>query len=453
VNAIVREPLDAPADRPACLFLHGSGTGKSSEAFGDVANAMASAGITTLVPDKRLDNYTMLHRDYVSSAHDYAKSLEILRKWPGVSRSETGIYAESEGTWIATILTSKRQDIAFAVLTSAPVFNGREQMAMAVSAYTHEAGAPKPVVKDMAKLMSLDYAPFDLAYADFDADRYLKSLTMPVLVNYGTYDTAMPIEQGAQRIIATANKSGNENVTVRYFAGNHQMRAGEGLFTPNLPLAEGYTQALENWVNGVTAGTKADGWATPQVAGATPHQRFAAPQRTRSGIVGSLGVLAGLMVAGPVLIVMAAILGIGLTVFSWLQTLLAGRRSVATVRAMHATPSGLGAAQQRTLHGIAGLSAGIGTAVMVITGLLYGYMSAVGVSAVLVMPQPRLFAVGWVVLRIATMLLVVLFAWEMERVWYCRADIVGVRRVICVMVALGTLATLMTLAFWGLFSL
>ena len=28
VNAIVREPLDAPADRPACLFLHGSGTGK-----------------------------------------------------------------------------------------------------------------------------------------------------------------------------------------------------------------------------------------------------------------------------------------------------------------------------------------------------------------------------------------------------------------------------------------
>lgn len=75
VNAIVREPLDAPADRPACLFLHGSGTGKSSEAFGDVANAMASAGITTLVPDKRLDNYTMLHRDYVSSAHDYAKSL------------------------------------------------------------------------------------------------------------------------------------------------------------------------------------------------------------------------------------------------------------------------------------------------------------------------------------------------------------------------------------------
>ena len=30
----------------------------------------------------------------------------------------------------------------------------------------------------------------------------------------------------------------------------------------------------------------------------------------------------------------------------------------------------------------------------------------------LFLPQPRLFAVGWVVLRIATMLLVVLFAWK-----------------------------------------
>ena len=406
----------------------------------------------TLVPAKRNDNYTVLHRDYPRFAREYGRSLDVLRGISGVDPAKTGIYAESEGTWIATILTSKRQDIAFAVLTSAPVFNGREQMAMAVSAYTHEAGAPKPVVKDMAKLMSLDYAPFDLAYADFDADRYLKSLTMPVLVNYGTYDTAMPIEQGAQRIIATANKSGNENVTVRYFAGNHQMRLvrlihpepaiGRRLYASAGKLGERCDcRNQSRWM----------GNAPSRRCDTSPALRRAATYQIRYRRLARRA--AGLMVAGPVLIVMAAILGIGLTVFSWLQTLLAGRRSVATVRAMHATPSGLGAAQQRTLHGIAGLSAGIGTAVMVITGLLYGYMSAVGVSAVLVMPQPRLFAVGWVVLRIATMLLVVLFAWEMERVWYCRADIVGVRRVICVMVALGTLATLMTLAFWGLFSL
>lgn len=161
VNAIVREPLDAPADRPACLFLHGSGTGKSSEAFGDVANAMASAGITTLVPDKRLDNYTMLHRDYVSSAHDYAKSLEILRKWPGVSRSETGIYAESEGTWIATVLTQQHPDLAFAILTSPPVVSGRQQMTLAATNYLTAAGAPDAVKQLIPRITSLAHNAWD----------------------------------------------------------------------------------------------------------------------------------------------------------------------------------------------------------------------------------------------------------------------------------------------------
>ena len=302
---------------------------------------MASAGIVTLVPAKRNDNYTVLHRDYPRLSRIRA-SLDVLRGRIGVDPAKTGIYAESEGTWIATILTSKRQDIAFAVLTSAPVFNGREQMAMAVSAYTHEAGAPKPVVKDMAKLMSLDYAPFDLAYADFDADRYLKSLTMPVLVNYGTYDTAMPIEQGAQRIIATANKSGNENVTVRYFAGNHQMRLvrayspepaiGRRLYASAGKLGERCDcRNQSRWMGNASSRRCNTSPALRRVATYQIRYRRLAWRAGRS------------MVAGPVLIVMAAILGIGLTVFSWLQTLLAGRRSVATVRAMHATPSGLGA--------------------------------------------------------------------------------------------------------------
>lgn len=217
VNAIVREPLDAPADRPACLFLHGSGTGKSSEAFGDVANAMASAGITTLVPDKRLDNYTMLHRDYVSSAHDYAKSLEILRKWPGVSRSETGIYAESEGTWIATVLTQQHPDLAFAILTSPPVVSGRQQMTLAATNYLTAAGAPDAVKQLIPRITSLGTQRMGLAYADFDAAKYRRSLTMPLLINYGVKDTAMPVEQGARLLIKAANQAGNTNVTLRYY--------------------------------------------------------------------------------------------------------------------------------------------------------------------------------------------------------------------------------------------
>jgi hypothetical protein len=459
--AILREPIDAPGHRPACLFIHGSGTG-SAQDFGDIANAMASSGIVTLVPAKRIDDYTVLHRDYPRFAGDYSRSFDALRSVGGVDPEEAGIYAESEGTWIATILASWRQDIAFSILSSAPVFKGRDQMAMAASSYVHESGAPTPVVKDMAKVMSLDYAPFDLAYADFDANRYLHALTMPVLVNYGTYDTAMPIEEGAKRIIAAAGSVGNDNVTVRYFAANHQMRAGKGLFTANLPLADGYTHVLEDWVDGVAAGTDANGWATPRIAGVRPNQRFAAPQRTDSGIIGSLGVLAGVTAAGPVLMLIAALLGVVATVRSWLRSRSIARMRHGVVpsigqwryarRGRMASRAGSFAVRQHSRYGLAGSFVGVGVAVMAITLLLYGYMGAVGVAALFVRPFAQAFTVGWMVLQVLAVSVVVLFAWQLERVWRYRDSIIGIRRAIAVMVMMAALATLTVLAFWGLFT-
>ena len=290
VNAIVREPVGAPDNHAACLFLHGSGTGKSSEAYGDIARAMATAGITTLVPDKRLDNYSMLSRDYVSSANDYAKSLRVLRSWPGVDASKTGIYAESEGTWIATVLTSEHPDLAFAILASAPVVSGRQLMAMSATNYLEAVGAPDAVIHIIPKLTSLSVDNVGPNYADFDAAYYRRSLTMPLLINYGTQDTAMPIEQGARLLTRAANAAGNHNVTLRYYNANHQMRTGS-LSAPNLPLASHYTHDLEDWVNAVTAGTGVGGWKTPMIAGSRPHQEFAAPPSTDAGLLSSLGVL------------------------------------------------------------------------------------------------------------------------------------------------------------------
>lgn len=326
VNAIVREPLDAPADRPACLFLHGSGTGKSSEAFGDVANAMASAGITTLVPDKRLDNYTMLHRDYVSSAHDYAKSLEILRKWPGVSRSETGIYAESEGTWIATVLTQQHPDLAFAILTSPPAVSGRQQMTLAATNYLTAAGAPDAVKQLIPRITSLGTQRMGLAYADFDAAKYRTSLTMPLLINYGVKDTAMPVEQGARLLIKAANHAGNTNVTLRYYDANHQLRTGSNQTVPGLPLEPHYTHDLEDWINAVTSGTGANGWATPMIAGAQPNQTVAAPLKTPPALVKSMGVIVG-AIAVCLLCALLAMCGAPiLLIAGWVRERRASRR-------------------------------------------------------------------------------------------------------------------------------
>ncbi|MBT1163396.1 alpha/beta hydrolase family protein [Bifidobacterium felsineum] len=448
--AVLREPVNAPGPRPACLFIHGSGT-SGAEDFGDIANAMASAGIVTLVPAKSNENYTIFHRDYPRFASEYGKALDVLHGIDGVDQSHTGIYAESEGTWIATILASERHDIAFAALTSAPVFKGREQMAMAMSTYAHEAGAPKPVIEDTMKLLSLDYRPFGLQYADFDADYYLKSLTMPVLVSYGVYDTAMPIEQGAQRIMRVAASNGNNAVTVRYFAGNHQMRAGKGLFVPGLPLADGYTQALENWVNGVSAGASVSGWSTPQVAGAAPSQQYEAPRRTNSGIIGSLGVLVGVMLAGPILLGMALLLGLIATVrAAWLErdtgiVHMRGKRA-----ALYAVPPSH--AQRTAAVSVGEPCWGLGLSLLVSSMLLYVYLAAVGAAAVFAMtPAPGLFDVGWHALQVIAVVVVIILAWSGKTMWSVRHGITGVQRATCWLVLAAAAFTLLSMAFWGLF--
>ncbi|PLS30460.1 peptidase S9 [Bifidobacterium margollesii] len=451
LEAVLRQPVGASPRHAACLFVHGSGTGSSRD-FGDIASSMASAGITTLVPAKRLDDYSWTHRDYERFADDYRHCLDWLRNRPDVNPAKTGLYAESEGTWISTLITDRDHDIAFAVLSSAPVVSGRQLMAMAASAYLQEAGVPASVRQNTAKLMSMDFAPFDLRYGDFDAKRYLSSLTMPVLVNYGVMDTAMPIEQGARTILDVAHRAGNDNVTVRYFHANHQMREGAGLFEPGLPLADGYTKVLDDWVNAVAAGTKADGWATAQVAGATPDQRFTAPHWTSSGLIGSLGLLCAMTVAAILLPISAAVVAAALAV----------------VRRFD--PS-----RGRFPVGIARLLTAAGVMPATIILLLSGYLAYAGWSAVMLNRRSLFFAIGWMVLRLGALCNMVFAAWLLVR---CRRDlrermhrtsshdrgsgrsgdsvaaISGWGQWLVVgLIMAGALLSLTLMAFWGLFDL
>ncbi|WEV68968.1 hypothetical protein OZX73_06765 [Bifidobacterium sp. ESL0775] len=311
INAILRSPVGARGLRPATLFIHGAGTGKANEVYGDIASAMSSAGIVTLVPDKRLDTYTTFHRDYYAMAEDYMTSLSILRAQPDVDPAQAGIYAESEGTWIAEAMAHRHPGaIPFMMLTSPPAVSGRRQMAMAANTYVDYIGSPKGLSRDIDKFVGLDFAPLGLQYADFPAERYLKDLTMPLLISFGTDDLSMPIEQGATDIINAASAAGNKNVSVRYYHANHQMRVGAHTSVPGLPLDMHYTHDLEDWTNAIAAGTKSGDWITPQIAGDQPHQRFDVPGSVKPGLIGSLSTILALLAAIIVCAAMAGIVGL-----------------------------------------------------------------------------------------------------------------------------------------------
>ena len=58
-------------------------------------------------------------------------------------------------------------------------------------------------------MLSLNPGMLGLEYASFNAADYRNTLTMPLLVVYGTLDRSMPVEQGAQQLLQDANSVGN----------------------------------------------------------------------------------------------------------------------------------------------------------------------------------------------------------------------------------------------------
>ncbi|MEK0264192.1 alpha/beta hydrolase [Bifidobacterium mongoliense] len=463
VSALLREPIGAQGTRPACLFIEGAGTGSSTEVFGDIAQAMASAGIVTLVPDKRLDNYTPLHRDYHAMARDYMTSLNLLRGLPGVDPVHAGIYAESEGTWIASVMAHDHPDIGFMILTSPPVVPGRHLMAMAATTYLEHVGAVPEMSRDISKIISMDFSSIGLEYADFPSERYLPSLTMPMLVNFGTRDLSMPIEQGANMLLKATSRTGNRNVTLRYYAANHQIRTGASTALPGLPLAQGYTRNLEDWLNAVAAGTTADGWNTPMIAGAQPDQRLATPQGMRPGLIRSPTMLLAIVVLMAVLLALAALGAIVLGV-TGLAAGLRGRRQASQSPA-HRNPDTasdhVDPHFRRELIAPMLLNAVCAIASM---GVLGRYLVLTAQAALTLDAQETAFEHWWRILQFLTAAGVLMLAWLAVALIGRTVVVDGTRRriravrgfghwfVACCITAT-TVLSLAMLAFWGLFSL
>lgn len=487
IQAILREPVGAPGKRPACLFIHGAGTGKASEVYADIASAMTSAGIVTLVPDKRLDNYTTFHRDYQVMANDYATSLNILKNSPQVDPQQTGLYAESEGTWITSIMAHDHPDLAFMILTSPPVVSGRSQMAMAASTYMDYIGAPKPMIRDISKLLSMDFSSLGLQYADFPAQRYLSSLTMPLLVNFGTQDISMPIEQGTTMLRDATHKSGNDNVTFRFYPTNHQMRVGAHTSKPGLPLEKHYTHNLENWVNAVASGATANDWQTPMISGSQPHQQYAAPSSLNPGLIRSLPVLALLVALSMVCIIGAGLGGIALSIARSIRRRREhrqqygqghprqGRQSHRQHQQRHLQQ------QSETLTAAArsyGFSshlatplAAAGVVSMMSILAFFIYLLVVASAALSLSNMASALHIGWIGLNILVFVDIILLAWVLVTIWENhRAQRIQAvssispsnstmlvtqgagHHVVVALSIVGAFLTLVMMAFWGLFS-
>ena len=452
VEAQIKEPVGGGSSLPAVLFFHGAGTGKFAEAFQDTTDLLASSGIVTMIPNKRLDTYTLTHRDYVSMASDYERSLDILQTWPRVDAHRTGIYCESEGCWISPVLAARRSDIAFSAMVSPPVVPARWQGAFAADTYLRNTGVPNGVFRAIPRLAGVQMQRFGLDYFDFDVTPYLRQQEQPTLVVYGTADYSMPIEQGALEIINDLAYTGNADVTVRYYGGaNHgiRYRQDDGR---DQPLVPEFPRDLGAWIHAVPA----DAWTTPKIAGAQPNQEFlAGPVKAPrwidkdNSIVQIILVGLGLLAIAPLALVADRVIA------SWRV-----RRGHPRARRRRRFVPGLG-------QGLVAL--GVGAPVLVV-GLI-AYILAIAELALSYRQNWWIAQGGWLLLRILGVLLLGVAAVIVDtfiEVYRRRSDLrratditvslPWVARGVAANVALwatvaGSAVLIFVLAYWGLYQI
>ena len=306
VPALLRRPVGADGPTPGVVFLHGAGT-HGVDGFSDQAEALSSAGAATLVPAKPMEDYSLTSRDYRAMAADYRCSVDYLITLDSVDPERVGLYAESEGAIPGAVLTADDERVAFLIMASAPVVRLREQMALAMDSYMRNVGVPEPMLTLIPRVLgSAEIPGGGFQYADFDSAPYLRRITVPVLMLYGTADASMPLVQGPMTVREAVRQSGDDALTVRYYEGaNHGLRLGA---STDGDLAPGVARDLARWVVGLP-GT-AD--AAPHVAGATPTQAYWArtPDPTRWYASGDL-MLAAFILGFGLLALGGVVWGVG----------------------------------------------------------------------------------------------------------------------------------------------
>ncbi|QDB78903.1 alpha/beta hydrolase [Georgenia wutianyii] len=417
VEATVHEPVGAPGLRPGVVFMHGAGTA-THDNFWNMSEALASAGIVALVPDKRMDTYTVRYRDYPAMARDYLHSWDALAAWPGVDPARVGLYAESEGAFVAPVAATENPDVAFVVLVSAPVVPAREQFALATDTYLRTLGAPEQLLRAVPRLLGSEVPGGGFVYADFDVSSYQQQMRQPVLMVYGTEDISMPVVQAPAKVIEDLAVADNGDYTLRYFEGaNHGIRIdGE--------LAPGFADAVARWVLGLPE--TAD--AQPRIAGGQPEQRFRAEPLDSPRWYASGDMIVLTLVGGAVLLVVGPLL--------WLLTRLVRRPS-------EPLPSPLARA-----------SAALALAVLAVWVLFVSYLLVVAGLALNYERSPVVVTGGWLGVQLAAVGATAVGVWSASS--WLRVRRSGVRTgtvgtITLVTVHLGALVLLLAAAYWGVF--
>lgn len=266
---------------PAVLMLTGSGAqNRDEELFNHrpflvLADAMTRAGVAVLRVDDRGvggSSGDLSQATFADLVADARAGIEFLKARPEIEDTKIGLFGHSEGGYVAPLVASQSDDVAFVILMAAPSVAGLEVLKLQNELIFKEAGATQEEID--AQLAYLDKlaarleagddegakqltrerveqqfsalpanqqpqgeereafiksqseavaSPIFAAFLNYEPGKALEQLTLPVLAIYGSLDLQVPPSQSES--VMKDVLAHNPDATVKTFAGlNHLMQ-------------------------------------------------------------------------------------------------------------------------------------------------------------------------------------------------------------------------------------
>lgn len=297
-GTVLAPALPDASRRPGIVLLEGAGN-RGRAYLRPEAEAYARHGVVTLFYDKRTVGYSMLHRDYSVLADDALAGLRLLRDRPDVDPARLGLWALSEGAFVAPIAANRSTDVTFLITVGAVGTTPAVQTAWAYGTYLRHAGVRGSLPRTMRTTTIRATIGLGLfTEADFDPVPAWQQVRQPVLAQWGQLDRDAVPRQSSRLIAAALDRGGNTRHTVRVVAGtNHNLHRTAADGFDRLPiLPADYADVETAWI--------ADP-SRPVAGGADLPDEPAAPGVTDGSVwpsfavvLAMLGAFAGFLVAG-----------------------------------------------------------------------------------------------------------------------------------------------------------
>jgi hypothetical protein len=280
---------------PALVFVHGGGDGsRSAPPTRFLAEYLPRFGIASLVCDKRgcgASSGSWKTADFARLADDVVRQVNALREHPAIRADRVGLYAGSQGCWVAPLAAAREPAIRFLVQHSGPLVSPYDADAYAIASSLRAKGL-SDAVAPVLELWSLECqavregvapseyealttalaaarkqpwfaaAPYEATPAgnwwlgwyepvlDHDPLPTLRALEQPVLWLIGANDTQSDPVRNAQLVAELARAGRPHDVHVFPRSGHGIMGPVDALGRGPGPLAAapGYFELLTGWI-------------------------------------------------------------------------------------------------------------------------------------------------------------------------------------------------------------